>query len=156
MLRKLIALALIGGGIAAAVKKAQQSGASSSSAEPFGASSGPAGGEQPAGAGETGAAAAAAPEPEPDDLADVRSGQTEATIQQPIPGAGGDEQAVIPDVSADDAVVREQEQAAAADAGSIGGDGNPSTADTDPSMRPVYEGSGDAPETFEATDEQGR
>ena len=136
MLRKLIALALIGAGIAAAVKKSQQSGGTPApSPEPFGASSGA---------------------PAAEDLADVRPGQTEATIQAPIAGAGGDEEAAIPDVSDEDPAVREQEQAAASDAGSIGGAPDASTADTDPSMRPVYEGSGDAPETFEATDEQGR
>jgi hypothetical protein len=86
----------------------------------------------------------------------VRSGQTAETMQAPIPGAGDQETSVIPDTSADDATVREQEAAAAADAGSIGGDPDTVTADADPEMRPVVEGAGDAPETFETTDEQGR
>ena len=41
-------------------------------------------------------------------------------------------------------------------AGSIGGEADTVAADVDPEMRPVYEGSGGDPETFETTDEQGR
>jgi cytoskeletal protein RodZ len=94
--------------------------------------------------------------PAPEDLAEVRSGQTQDTVESPVVGAGDDEEAVIPDTSADDPLVREQEEAARADAGSIGGEADTVTADTDPAMRPVVEGAGDAPETFETTDEQGR
>ena len=94
--------------------------------------------------------------PAPESVEEVRSGQTEATIEAPIAGAGDQEESVIPDTSAEDPLVREQEQAAAADAGAIGGDADAATADTDPAMRPVVEGAGDAPETFETTEEQGR
>jgi cytoskeletal protein RodZ len=97
-----------------------------------------------------------ASEPAPADLAEVRPGQTQDTVESPAVGVGDDEQAVIPDVSNDDPLVREQEAAAAADAGSIGGDPDTVTADADPEMRPVIEGSGDSEETFETTDEQGR
>lgn len=65
-------------------------------------------------------------------------------------------EAVTPDTSADDPLVREQENAAAAQAASIGGEADTVTADEDPAMRPVNEGSGDAEETFEATEDQGR
>ena len=60
------------------------------------------------------------------------------------------------DVSPDDPLVRQQENAAAAEAGSIGGQADSVTADVDPEMRPVVEGSGDAEETFEETEDQGR
>ena len=63
---------------------------------------------------------------------------------------------VVPDTSADDPLVRQQEAAAAADAGTIGGDPDTVTADVEPEMRPVVEGSGDAEETFEETEDQGR
>jgi hypothetical protein len=65
-------------------------------------------------------------------------------------------EALVPDVSADDPLVRRQEDAAAAEAGSIGGPADSVTADVDPEMRPVVEGSGDAEETFEETEDQGR
>ena len=145
MFRKLIALALIGGGVAAAIKKLQQSESAAPSPEPFSTASGPAGGDEPA------AAQPAAAE----DLADVRPAQTEETVTSPMAGVG-DEESVVPDVSADDTNVREEEDAAATEAGSIGGAPDPATADTDPSMRPVHEGSGDDPETFETTEDQGR
>lgn len=120
--------------------------ATTSSPEPFSTASGPAGGDQAAGA------QPAAPE----DLAEARPGQTEQTATAPVAGAGDEEQSVIPDVSSEDTVVREQEEAARTEAGSIGGTPDSATADTDPSMRPVQEGSGDDPETFETTEEQGR
>jgi hypothetical protein len=62
----------------------------------------------------------------------------------------------VPDTSGDDPVVQEQENAAAAEAGGIGGEADTVTADVEPEMRPVVEGSGDAEETFEQTEEQGR
>jgi hypothetical protein len=92
----------------------------------------------------------------PTAAAEGRPDQPERAAQEPIAGAGGDEQAAMPDTSPDDPLVQEQEKAAAADAGSIGGSADTVTADTDPAMRPVVEGAGDAPETFEATEEQGR
>jgi hypothetical protein len=63
---------------------------------------------------------------------------------------------VVPDTSDDDPLVRQQENAAAAEAGSVGGEPGSVTADADPEMRPVVEGSGDAQETFEETEDQGR
>jgi hypothetical protein len=63
---------------------------------------------------------------------------------------------VVPDTSADDPLVREQEDAARADAAAIGGSADTVTAAVEPEMRPVVEGSGDAPETFEATEDEGR
>jgi hypothetical protein len=65
-------------------------------------------------------------------------------------------EAVVPDTSADDPLVREQENAAAAEAGSVGGPADTVTADVTPEMRPVVEGSGDAEETFEQTEDEGR
>lgn len=65
------------------------------------------------------------------------------------------EGAVMPDVSADDPLVREAENAAAADAGSIGGNVDQMAIQdesfpTDPAVRPVVEGAGDEnEETFE-------
>jgi hypothetical protein len=65
-------------------------------------------------------------------------------------------EAVEPDTSAEDPLVRQQEDAARAEAGAIGGPADTVTADVDPEMRPVVEGSGDAEETFEATEDEGR
>ena len=152
-MRKLIALALIAAGIAAALKKRNEA-AETASAGSGGAAPSPA----PSG-GATGAKTEADPKAEPaaeTDLQQVRSGQTEATIEAPIAGAGGDEEAVIPDVSDEDPLVREQEQAAAQDAAAVGGEADSVTADVEPEMRPVYEGSGAEPETLETTEEQGR
>lgn len=150
-MRKLIALALIAAGIAAALKKKNES----ASAESAGAGSG--------GATPSPAPSAGAPEPQAEteartetDLQEVRSGQTEATIEAPVAGAGGDEEAVIPDVSDEDPLVREQEQAAAQAAAAVGGEADSVTADVEPEMRPVYEGSGGEPETLETTEDQGR
>jgi hypothetical protein len=96
-----------------------------------------------------------APPPTPDTAA-ARPDQPEQAAQEPIEGAGDEEQSVIPDTSADDPFVREQENAARADAAAIGGEADTVTAEAEPEMRPVVEGSGDAPETFETTEEQGR
>jgi len=65
-------------------------------------------------------------------------------------------EAIRPDTAADDPVVREQEDAAAAEAGAIGGEADTVTAESDPATRPVAEGSGDAEETFESTEDEGR
>ena len=62
----------------------------------------------------------------------------------------------VPDTSDDDPLVRQQESAAAAEAGSVGGPADTLTADAAPEDRPVVEGSGDAEETFEQTEDQGR
>ena len=64
--------------------------------------------------------------------------------------------AVVPDTSADDPLVREEENAAAAEAAAVGGPADTVTADLEPEMRPVVEGSGDAEETFEQTEDEGR
>jgi hypothetical protein len=167
MFRKLIALALLAAGIAAAIKKRGESEATAPSpapsSEPAATSEPAAEQPQPAEAAEPEAAEPEADEPteqqadEPDleDLAEVRSGQTEDTVESPVVGPDGEE-AVIPDVSDDDPLVRQQENAAAADAASIGGEADTVTADVDPELRPVYEGSGDAPETLEKLEEEGR
>ena len=139
MFRTLIALALAGGGIAALIKR--RSGADAGYTTPT---------PQPA-------TPAREPEPAtPAKVAEARPDQPQQRAQEPIAGAGDEEQSVIPDTSADDPLVREQVDAARAEAGSIGGEAETVTADTDPAMRPVVEGSGDAPETFETTEEQGR
>jgi hypothetical protein len=95
------------------------------------------------------------PAPTPDTAA-ARPDQPEQAAQEPIEGAGGEEESVIPDTSADDPLVREQENAARADAAAIGGEADTVTAEVEPAMRPVVEGGGDAPETFETTEDQGR
>jgi hypothetical protein len=82
-----------------------------------------------------------------DGLADLRSDQ---------PSHASTGEGAVPDTSAADPLVREQEAAAAAAAGSIGGQADTVTAEADPAMRPVVEGSGDAEETFEQTEDQGR
>ncbi|MEA2375751.1 MAG: hypothetical protein QOD53_2214 [Thermoleophilaceae bacterium] len=63
--------------------------------------------------------------------------------------------AVLPDTSADP-LVRREENAAAAAAGAIGGRADTVKGEADPAMRPVVEGSGDAEETFEETEDIGR
>jgi hypothetical protein len=134
MFRKLIALALLAAGIAAAIKKAQQSDAVTSSAGPFSEPVEPAAAE---------------------DLAEVREGQTQDTVESPVVGPDGEE-AVIPDVSHDDPLVQQEEKAAAEGGAAVGGEPDSATADVDPEMRPVYEGSGDAPETLETLEDEGR
>ena len=130
MFRKLIALALVGGGIAALIKRRRGGDVSYTTPTP-----------QPA---------------TPTDVAEARPDQPQEKAQEPIAGAGDEEQSVIPDSSADDPLVREQVDAAMEEAAAIGGEAETVTADTDPAMRPVVEGAGDAPETFETTEEQGR
>ena len=155
MFRKLSLLALLGGATAFLLKK--RSGGGQGSPMPSTSATQPADtqvNEQQA--HEAAGGSGPAPEQDSEDLAEVRSGQTEDTVESPAVGVGDDEQAVIPDISADDPLVREQEAAAAADAGSIGGDADTVTAETPEEMRPVVEGAGDAPETFETTEEQGR
>jgi hypothetical protein len=151
MFRKLIALGLIGGAIAALIKRRSGSDSTDSAPSPAPSTTVDPASDEPAAPTEQ-----QADDQSADDLAEVRSGQTEQTIEAPIAGVGDDDTSVIPDTSDDDPLVRQQESAAAADAGSIGGDPDTVTADVDPEMRPVVEGSGDAPETFETTDEQGR
>jgi hypothetical protein len=76
----------------------------------------------------------------------------EGTFTQKVP-----DDAVKPDTSADDPLVKEQTEKAAAEAGSIGGNVQQMAADepgfpSDPEMRPVEEGSGDDPEAAEQRD----
>lgn len=127
MFRKLTFLALLGGAIAYLLK---QRGGSVQEVPPI-----------PTSAPETAVA---------------RPDQPAEAAQEPIAGAGGIEESVIPDTSADDPLVREQEDAAREDAAAIGGSADTVAAEVEPEMRPVVEGAGDAPETFEATEEQGR
>ncbi|HEX8054753.1 MAG TPA: hypothetical protein VF517_17325 [Thermoleophilaceae bacterium] len=150
MFRKLSLLALLGGATAFLLKK--RSGGGGQEAQ----QSAPMPSTSSAQAPDVQVNEQQAPDTTAEDLAEVRPAQTEETIEAPIAGIGDDEQAVIPDISNDDQLVREQEAAAAADAGSIGGDADTVTADAPEEMRPVVEGAGDAPETFETTDEQGR
>ncbi len=64
-------------------------------------------------------------------------------------------QGVMPDTSSDP-LVDEQVEAAAAEAGAIGGNGS-GTFPEDPAMQPVEEGSGDSEESFETgAEEAGR
>ena len=94
-------------------------------------------------------AAPAPPSPAPGGMPaqDIRTNQ---------PAGAGTGEGVVPDTSADDPLVREQENAAAAEAGSVGGPADTITSEVDEEMRPVVEGSGDAEETFEQTEDQGR
>jgi len=156
MFRKLIALGLIGGAIAAVIKRRSGSDSTDSAPSPAPSTSVDPTSVDPASDEPAAPTEQQADDQSADDLAEVRSGQTEQTIEAPIAGVGDDETSVIPDTSDDDPLVRQQESAAAADAGSIGGDPDTVTADVDPEMRPVVEGAGDAPETFETTEEQGR
>jgi hypothetical protein len=69
-----------------------------------------------------------------------------------------DDDVVIPDTGAEDPLVREQTNAAAAEAGAIGGSAAAPTGDLegipdDPAMRPVEESSGESFEGFEERDE---
>jgi hypothetical protein len=96
--------------------------------------------------------------------AEAAPGDDAPASQRPAPAARTEastadtveSEAVVPDTSADDPLVREQENAAAAQAASIGGPADTVTSDVEPEMRPVVEGSGDAEETFEKTEEEGR
>jgi hypothetical protein len=129
-MRKLILLALGGAAAAYAIKSRGEQAATAGADAGDYAPSGPAGGTAPAG-----------------DAAPTGEAATADTLET---------EAVVPDVAADDPLVRQQENAAAAEAGSIGGRADSVTADVDPEMRPVVEGSGDAAETFEETEDQGR
>ena len=81
---------------------------------------------------------------------------SEQGTQLNVPEHGPPEGAVMPDMSDDDPLVREQTNAAMGDAGSIGGNVDEMAANdagfpADPAMRPVIEHAGDEnEETFEA------
>jgi hypothetical protein len=94
----------------------------------------------------------------PSDATPVKEGSpiaSEPGDQLNVPEHGPPEGAVMPDTSADDPLVRQQEKAAAGDAGAIGGNVDDMAASDasfpdDPAMRPVVEGGGDEnEETFE-------
>jgi hypothetical protein len=85
-----------------------------------------------------------------------RAGPDEARAQEAATADTVESEAVAPDTSAEDPLVRQQESAAAAEAGAIGGPADTVTSDVEPEMRPVVEGSGDATETFEETEDEGR
>ncbi len=93
----------------------------------------------------------------PSDIPPVTPSDQSASDQTDLHTASHEppEGAVMPDVSDDDPLVREAENAAAADAGSIGGNVDQmairdESFPTDPEMRPVVEGAGDEnQETFE-------
>ena len=154
-MRKLILLALGGAAVAYLIKsRAAQGEAATPSTTGYAPSA-----EAPS----AGAAAAApgADAPTADSTADTA--ESEAVPAQPDPEARFDQtenaptgEGAIPDTSDEDPLVREQEQAAAAEAGSVGGPADTATASVEPEMRPVVEGSGDAEETFEETEDQGR
>lgn len=143
MFRKLIALALLAAGIAALVKKQSESAAPDYS--------------QPSPPEPSEPTDHQAPDQNREDLAEVRAGQTEDTIESPVIDADG-EVAVIPDVSDDDPLVRQEEDAAAAAARAVGGgESEPLPPDLDPELQPVIEASGDDPETLEKElEEEGR
>jgi hypothetical protein len=153
-MRKLIVLALGGAAAAYVIKSrggqpaAAGPGASGYAPGPEPGAEAPAVEEVEPGPAEAQAAeAATADTAESEALADVRSDQPEGA-----PTGEG----VVPDTSDEDPLVRQQEAAAGAEAGSVGGPADSVTADVDPEMRPVVEGSGDAEETFEETEDQGR
>ena len=77
----------------------------------------------------------------------------ETTISKTVEPPEG---SVTPDTTSDP-LVREQENAAAAEAGAIGGTPETPASDEglaeDPAMKPVVEASGEEPETLEATDD---
>ena len=84
---------------------------------------------------------------------------SEPGTQLNVPEHGPPEGAVMPDMSDDDPLVRQQTDAAMADAGSIGGNVDEMAANdagfvADPEMRPVVEHAGDENvETFEARED---
>jgi hypothetical protein len=151
-MRKLIILALGGAAAAYVMKNRGSEAAPVPSAGGF--APGPEPSAQPAvtetpDPGESATAETATAETVETDAIDpeARFGQTEHAST----GEG-----VVPDTSDDDPLVRREENAAAAQAGSIGGPADTVTAGVDEEMRPVVEGSGDAEETFEETEDQGR
>ena len=82
---------------------------------------------------------------------------TAATDVRDLKPAEGTDQVVMPDTSGGDPLVDEQTAAAAAEAGSVGGNVQQMADDEpgfpeDPAMRPVVEGAGEEPETLEDTD----
>ncbi|MBV9214435.1 MAG: hypothetical protein JOZ25_12415 [Actinobacteria bacterium] len=99
---------------------------------------------------------APAPEGAPPERVQGTPADSAEAVRDDQPSATGAGDAVVPDTSADDPLVRRQEKAAAAEAAAVGGPADTATADVDEEMRPVIEASGDAEETFEETEDEGR
>ena len=108
---------------------------------------------------------AAVAEPQAPAEPDAGEATTADTVESEAidPGARFDQtehashgEGLVPDTSDDDPLVRQQEEAAGADAATIGGDPDTVAEDVEPELRPVVEGSGDAEETFEQTEDEGR
>ena len=147
-MRKLLLLALGGAAAAYVIKSRGQQAAPSPASGGTGYEPGP----------EAAAATPAVEEVEPTP-ADERVEDAAAAEATPDPAATAEtveSDPVVPDTAADDPLVQEQEDAAAAEAAAIGGEPDTVTADADPEVRPVVEGSGDAEETFEQTEDEGR
>jgi hypothetical protein len=156
-MRKLILLAL-GGAAAAYFLKSRGEQAVPSAATAGGYAPGP---ESAAEAPATEEVQPTAADERAEEVAEAEATPEEAAVAEPTPDEAAvadtvESDAVVPDTSGDDPLVRQQEDAAAADAATIGGEADTETADADPEMRPVIEGSGDAEETFEATEDEGR
>jgi hypothetical protein len=147
-MRKLILLALGGAAAAYVMKNRGEQAAPSAATAGGGYAPGP-------------EAAAEAPatdevQPTPADEHAEEIASAEATPEEAAVADTVESDAVVPDTAADDPLVQEQEDAAAADAAAIGGEPDTVTDDADPAMRPVVEGAGDAEETFEQTEDEGR
>lgn len=147
-MRKLIVLALGGAAAAYALKsRGGQPAPGGSSASGY--APGPESGAEAPAVGEV--------KPGPDEERAREAATADTVESEAVAPETSTEETVAPDTSADDPLVRQQESAAAAEAGSIGGPADTVTADVDPEMRPVVEGSGDAEETFEQqTEDEGR
>jgi len=141
-MRKLILLVLAGAAIAYLIRSRAESQPAWSAAEPAPTDYAPG----PESAAEAPATEEVSPGPAENRAEKIAAGEAD-TVET---------EAVVPDTSADDPLVRQQEDAAAAEAADVGGPADTVTADSDPEMRPVVEGSGDAEETFEQTEEEGR
>ncbi|MEA2124352.1 MAG: hypothetical protein QOI80_1134 [Solirubrobacteraceae bacterium] len=165
-MRKLILLALGGAAAAYVIKSRGQQGAPSAAPAGGGYAPGP---ESAAEAPATDEIQPTAADEHAEEVAAAEATPEEAAVADTVesdaidPGArfGQTEHAptgegLVPDTSDDDPLVRQQEEAAAADAATIGGDPDTVTEDVEPEMRPVVEGSGDAEETFEQTEDEGR
>jgi len=141
-MRKLILLVLAGAAIAYLIRSRAEPQPAWSAPEPVPGGHAPG----PESAPEAPATEEVTPGPEEAQAEKIAAGEAD-TVET---------EAVVPDTSADDPLVRQQEDAAAGEAGEIGGPADTVAEDSDPEMRPVVEGSGDAEETFERTEEEGR
>jgi hypothetical protein len=148
-MRKLILLALGGAAAAYVIKSRGAQAAPSAASAGGGYAPGP---ESAAEAPVTDEVEPTAADEHAEEVASAEATPEEAAVADTV-----ESDAVVPDTSADDPLVRQQEDAAAADAATIGGEPDTVAADVDPEMRPVIEGSGDDEETFEEEiEDQGR